>query len=170
HQPQWTTILSDAVAIASYYDAKGNQIYLQTKSTLYHFNFNSKKLDVIDTYDGIDFEPLNFGMIKRSNGMLWAYRKEIHLYNSHLKKETTLAHLAQNPFSLSGKYISCLYESQDGVMWVGTNGFGLNKYNPNTAVFNFIGAFYGAPLSLSENYVSAVYTADDNELYVGTTA
>jgi signal transduction histidine kinase/ligand-binding sensor domain-containing protein len=168
-QKQWTTILNDTRAIAHYYDAKANEIYLQTKSNLYRYNSKIKKLLVIDTYDGIDFDPHNFGMIKRSNGTLWVYRKEIYIYNSTLKREATLAHLAQNPFSLSGKYISCLYESQDGVVWVGTNGFGLNKYNPNTAVFKLTGAFYGAPISLSENYISAVYTADDNELYVGTT-
>lgn len=168
-EDSWTTILEDTLAIANHLDLKNKKIYLQTKFNLYQYDLGIKKLTVIDTYDGIDFEPLNFGMLTRSNGALWVYRKEIYVYNPELNKEVTLTHLAQNPFSISGRYLSCMYESQDGVVWVGTNGLGLNKYNPNTAVFNFIGAFHGAPIAVSENYISAIYTSNDDELYVGTT-
>jgi signal transduction histidine kinase len=53
-------------------------------------------------------------------------------------------------------------------VWVGTNGLGLNKYNPSLSVFNLLGAYPGAPLTLSSNFVTAVYTRDDKLILVGT--
>ncbi len=166
----WIDILKDTLAIANYYDKKSNEIYLQTKSKLYKYDPTKRNLITIDKYRDSEFDSNNFGMIKQNNGKLWVYRKEIYIYDTALIRETTLTHLAQNPFSISGNHLSCIYESQDGVVWVGMNGLGLNKFNPNTSVFNYVGTFYGAPITLSENYISAVYAVNEKDLYVGTIA
>ncbi len=69
---------------------------------------------------------------------------------------------------MSSDYLACIFETRDGVVWIGSNGLGLNKYSPQLSVFNYFGSFPGAPISLSNNFVTSVITKDDNEIYVST--
>jgi len=49
---------------------------------------------------------------------------------------TTFLHDANNPNSLSNNNTFALLESQDGLIWVGTDPGGLNVYDPDTGKFS----------------------------------
>lgn len=164
----WSTIFTDPVGLCVYHHQASDKIYLQTKDALYHFNKHSNKFEVIDEFENEDFEANNFGMLKLSNEELWLYRKVIYVYDKDDHRIAKLRNIPQNPTSLSGDYLSCIFESNDEVVWIGTNGFGLNKYDPVLTIFKYIGNYEATPLTLSHNFVYSVFTDDDNIIYVGT--
>jgi len=165
----WSIIFTDKIGIRVYHHQSSGKIYLQTKSALHKFNEVSGQFDVINKFDANeDFDPYNFGMIKLSNGELWLFRKLIYVYNTKDQRIAEIRNIPQNPTSLSGDYLSCIFESNDNVVWIGTNGFGLNKYDPVLSIFKYVGSFEATPLTLSNNFVYSIFTDDDNTIYVGT--
>lgn len=165
----WSTVFTDNIGVRVYHDQPTDKIYLQTKSALRKFSGANGQFELIDEFPhNEDFDPHNFGMRKLSNGELWLFRKAIYIYDSKDHRITKLSNIPQNPTSLSGDYLTCIFESNDQVVWIGTNGFGLNKYDPVLSIFKYVGSFDGTPLRLSNNFVYSIYTDDDNLIYVGT--
>jgi signal transduction histidine kinase/ligand-binding sensor domain-containing protein len=165
----WSTIFSDDIGLRVYHDQPLGKIYLQTETALRKFNEENGQFERIDEFDkNEDFDANNFGMQKLSNGELWLFRKAIYIYDTKDQRIAKLNNIPQNPTSLSGDYLTCIFESNDQVVWIGTNGFGLNKYDPVLSVFKYVGSFEETPLTLSNNFVYSIYTDDDNLIYVGT--
>lgn len=165
----WSTIFTDKIGLRVYYHQSSGKIYLQTKHALYIFNEVNGQFDIIDQFSSSeDFDASNFGMIKLSNGELWLFRKAIYVYNIEDQRITKISNIPQNPTSLSGDYLSCIFESNDHVVWIGTNGFGLNKYDPVLSIFKYVGNYDATPLTLSNNFVYSIFTDDDTVIYVGT--
>lgn len=70
--------------------------------------------------------------------------------------------------SIPGYWITCLAEDHDGVMWVGTRGAGLGRYNRETESFaNYMPNTVDAN-SLPHSTVTALYTDSDGMLWVAT--
>ncbi len=67
-------------------------------------------------------------------------------------------------------YINSMYTTRDGVVWIGTNGYGLKKYNPQTNRFGLIDTSPNSTYRLSHAYVDAIYTENDTTIYVSTPA
>lgn len=165
----WKVLLTDTVSLFAYVSDGTQEIYFQTKTQLLKYDLLKRNYTYLETFqDSKNFNPDQNGLLKLSTGELWVYRNGLHIYDSQGILQSTLVSIPQNPNSLSGNLISCIYESKDQVVWVGTNGFGLNKYNPQLSVFKYVGAFKDAPLSLSNNFVRSIYTTNDEQVLVGT--
>jgi ligand-binding sensor domain-containing protein len=110
-------------------------------------------------------------VIVLSNGDLWVDLKMgIQVSDSSGKFRQQIPVNTIVPPGSTGTFVSCTYETRDGVVWLGTNGYGLKKYNPQTSRFGYIGASPNAAIHLSHAYVDAIYTSDDTTLYVSTPA
>jgi ligand-binding sensor domain-containing protein len=73
-----------------------------------------------------------------------------------------------NPFSLSDDRVYCLFEDRAGIIWVGTFGGGLNKFNPQTQKFVAYKNNTGDETSISDNRVMAIFEDYRGNLWVGT--
>lgn len=104
-----------------------------------------------------------------SNKQVWVSWGNVSILNSKGKYLNNIAYEKNNPFSLSSDLVTSVYESQDGIIWLGTNGYGLNKLDLNLSRFGYIGAFPNTSISLNEMYTRAIYTPNDTLLYVSTT-
>ena len=70
-------------------------------------------------------------MIEDSLGFLWfGSVGGLHRYDGH--HFTTYRHDPNDSTSLSGNYVERLFLDSKGKIWVGTNGFGLNQFDPVT--------------------------------------
>ena len=81
---------------------------------------------------------------------------------------TIYRHDDSDPGSLRDNYILSLYEDRAGVLWVGTNKGGLNRYDRQTEQFT---AYVNDPNdaeSLSFNAVNAVWEDPAGHLWVAT--
>jgi ligand-binding sensor domain-containing protein len=166
-ETKWKLLLEHPFPIkGSLLDSLG--LFIQTRDGVYKYNQEQNKLELRSplTSDN-SFNGYKQGLIRRANGELWIMHGIISIFDSSFKLKTTLLPVDNNPQSIS-EYLSCLFESKDGVVWVGSNGLGLNKYNPLLSVFNYISKFPGSAFSLDHQFVTSVFTSDDNTLYVGT--
>jgi ligand-binding sensor domain-containing protein len=102
-----------------------------------------------------------------ASGNIWvAADNGIFIYDSSGRLLTSIT-----AFEISTTGVNqakAIYESRDGVIWLGTNGYGLKKYNPQTNQFSYLGSSTTSSLHLSHSYVDAIYTDDDTTVYVTT--
>jgi ligand-binding sensor domain-containing protein len=73
-----------------------------------------------------------------------------------------------NPFSISDDRIYALFESKDGIIWIGTFGGGLNKFDPKKEQFISYANIPGDESSLSDNRVMSIYEDPKGFLWIGT--
>lgn len=80
------------------------------------------------------------------------------------------AHDPDDPTSLSHDNVTTLYEapSEPGVLWIGTEGGGLNRFDPATETFTRYLPDPDDPTSLSGSYVTSLYEDARGHLWVGT--
>lgn len=72
-----------------------------------------------------------------------------------------------DPYSLSDNRVYSIYEDSEGIMWIGTFGGGLNKFDRKTGKF-FAYKTNEDPSSLSDNKVCAVYEDKYGNFWIGT--
>ncbi len=166
---QWKVLFADSISISATISESNNTVYFQNSRQILKYDLQKNSYSTIDEFPMEDsFNPNQNGLVKLSNGELWVYRNRIEIYDTDDVHKITLSAITQDPNRLSGNLISCIYESKDKVVWVGTNGFGLNKYDPQLSIFKYTGAFRDAPLTLSNNYVNTIYSTDDRQILTGT--
>lgn len=73
-----------------------------------------------------------------------------------------------NPFSLSDDRVYTIYEDKDEIIWIGTFGGGLNKFDRNNQQFISYKNIIGDEYSLSDNRVMSIYEDKNGFLWVGT--
>lgn len=73
-----------------------------------------------------------------------------------------------DPTSISDDWVNAIVEDRDGVMWVGTNTGGLNRYDPEREQFTAYEHDSDDSASLSQNCIFAIYPDPSGDLWVGT--
>jgi signal transduction histidine kinase/ligand-binding sensor domain-containing protein len=71
--------------------------------------------------------------------------------------------------SLCHDEVVVIGEDRFGVLWIGTNGGGLDQFFPGTGIFVHYKADANRPNSLSNNFVRAIYEDLSGTLWIGTT-
>ncbi|AXT50259.1 hybrid sensor histidine kinase/response regulator [Aquimarina sp. BL5] len=77
------------------------------------------------------------------------------------------AYNPRDPYSLSKNIVKSLYKDHTGVIWVGTNGGGVNKFDPERKQFNHIKKTSN-PNSLSYDKIRSIFEDSNGSLWVGT--
>lgn len=73
-----------------------------------------------------------------------------------------------DPASLSQNIVTALYKDRTGVLWVGTEGGGLNKYIPANAQFLHYQIGSSDPNDQVNNIITALYEDQARERWIGT--
>ncbi len=164
---KWEFFFNPNSRLYAFYVDHEKELYIRSEEKLWKYDSILDKLDVIGEVSA-DQWPGSHAILKTKDDKLWVAHGGISIYDEHNKFQQQLRHVSQDPNSLSGTFVSEIYETRDGVIWVGTNGLGLNKYDPYRSVFNYIGYFPGAEVTLSDSYITSIYTEDDQNLLVST--
>lgn len=118
----------------------------------------------------------NFGL-SSGNGIYSIYRDKnditwLGLYNGGLnyctdthKKFNSFTHNQQIPASISNNTVMSLLEDDDGRIWVGTDGGGLNEFDVHTGTFRRISCG-----TENVNVIASIEDAGKNQLLIGTWA
>ncbi|QEM10569.1 two-component regulator propeller domain-containing protein [Mucilaginibacter rubeus] len=77
-------------------------------------------------------------------------------------------HDPRDPYSLNSKSIRSIYIDPKGIYWVGTYMGGINKYDKNLTLFNYVQPTELDPYGLRSPIVSSFAQKNDSELYVGS--
>lgn len=125
------------------------------------------------------FTPWRMSDIAHFEGTSWCSRDDGngHLYVGHdgqgmslidLKQRTCRSFTHQDdPHSLSGNIVHCIFIDRDHRVWVGTNN-GLALFHPEQGTFTTFRHEEGNPHSLLSNNVYDIGQADDGRLWVCT--
>lgn len=108
------------------------------------------------------------GISSDGDGHVIIANGKIDIYN--LQGEL-LYNYQYNPFddkSLLYNNATCLEIDDDGIWWIGVNGYGINRYDPNNPSLNVVRQNPGKNLTLSSNFIKSFYTKDDKTIFVAT--
>ena len=94
-------------------------------------------------------------LYKRDKFKKNVFKKPIHYFEGWEK------------YSLSKNVITSLFEDKSGIIWIGTNGGGLNKYNPKQKKFRHYNKTRITG-SLSYNKIRAIYEDRQKNIWIGT--
>jgi ligand-binding sensor domain-containing protein/serine phosphatase RsbU (regulator of sigma subunit) len=113
-------------------------------------------------------QSIVFDILQDGKGFLWFCTQDgLNKYDGY--GFTVYMPDPDNPHSISTNYTSSIYEDQSGILWIGTSGGGLNRFDPATERFTNYQADPGNPGGLGSNYISSVCEDDSGALWVGTT-
>lgn len=77
-------------------------------------------------------------------------------------------HDLNNPQSISSDFIRVIFEDKSGVMWIGTLGSGINKFDRETDTFTHYRANSLLPNCLSNDYIFSIYEDKGGIIWIGT--
>ena len=144
--------------------AHKNQLWIGTNYGLYvksltDSNFNQKA----------DIQSLNQFAIRDitagNHNQLWLATD--HGLASYQPSTGTIRHYSYQSHKadgISGSILNTLYLDQQGILWIGTHGSGLNRFDPKTKVF----IHYNEKHGLSNNAIYAILPDQQGNLWLST--
>ena len=107
------------------------------------------------------------GITQDANGYVWIQAFEgLYKYDGH--QYVVYQHEVSNANSISSNFIVSAFADKDGMMWFGTLGAGLNRFDPVTNKFTHYRHNLNDATSLTNDTVSAIHRDSKGILWVGT--
>jgi ligand-binding sensor domain-containing protein/serine phosphatase RsbU (regulator of sigma subunit) len=101
------------------------------------------------------------------NGFMWFGTQDgLNKYDGYEMK--VFRNNPKDKFSLSNNDILTIYEDKSGILWIGTNGGGLEEYNPSLNKFVHHQNIPGNAASLPGNMVRCIYADAQDILWIST--
>ncbi len=120
----------------------------------------------ISLREGLSLLGVNCGIQDRQ-GYLWIGSHEgLGRYDGY--RFTNFTHDAGDPQSLSHNTVMAIVEDDDGTLWLGTDGGGLDHFDPSAETFAHYRHSPSNPASLSDDRVHAILKSNSGSLWIGT--
>jgi signal transduction histidine kinase/ligand-binding sensor domain-containing protein/AraC-like DNA-binding protein len=104
-------------------------------------------------------------LIQDSRGFVWIGTiNGLHRYDGVNLK--VFRHSPEDPNSMGSNGAMSLFEDRSGTMWVGTNGGGINRYNPEQE--NFTRYINQDDSSTMANWIMSIYEDSQGEFWAGS--
>jgi ligand-binding sensor domain-containing protein len=131
-----------------------------------HASGSTVRFERLSLEDGLSQSSV-YQILQDRKGFLWfATQDGLNRYDGYQFK--VYRHNPQNSGSLSDNFIQAVFLDADGVIWVGTKGGGLNRFDESTDSFeNYIHEEFD-PHSLGHSDVRAITQDSQQRLWVGT--
>ncbi len=140
-----------------------DEALISTNRGLVRYSFHDRRFEAVPVPD----QTYIFGAMRAKNGELWIASNRVLVLSPDASRVLNIfKHDANDVRTLSEDRVRTMYETRDGVMWLATFGYGLNKHNPETRAIKFLNEH--TSIALSSNYISAIYSANDTLVFIGT--
>ena len=107
------------------------------------------------------------GIVQDMQGYMWfATKKGLFRYDGY--RMTSYKHNPADTNSLSTDALDAICIDATGILWIGTLGNGLERFDPSTGIFTHFRPDPKDPESLSSNWIWAVLEDQEGTLWVGT--
>ncbi len=126
----------------------------------------SAKFNRLSLEDGLSQSSVNC-IVQDQQGFLWFGTQDgLNRYDGY--QFTTFQHDDQAPGSIANNFIWALHVDRNGVLWVGTEGGGLDRWNPADDTFTHYRNDSADPFSLINDEIRALDEDRENRLFIGT--
>lgn len=149
-------------------DQNGRLIIATNHGTYHQNNHNHhltfQKVSAVSSQQAIAVDNLGKVWIGTYKGLM---RFEASERNKPIQLETTFVSDVTDPHSLNKNVIRFLYKDRKGIIWVGTNGGGINKFDPERKAF----FHYGNNLKTNGNTYRAIRSILEDSagnIWIGT--
>jgi ligand-binding sensor domain-containing protein len=105
-------------------------------------------------------------MAQDSKGYMWFTGLELYRYDGY--HVVTYKNDPLNANSLSPSRLECIYIDREDIIWLGTFGSGLDRFDPSTGIVTHYPNDPSDASSLSNNFVTVVIEDAEGNLWVGT--
>lgn len=150
---------------------QGNIWFIVNGNAVYKYNVKQKSiLDINKTFklnNALnDYSILNSGQ----DGNLWIGSRtsglvRINTESNHL----SLAKAGKEEQSLKKNFILSMYNSADGITWIGTSGGGVSKFEGDRQGIELFKAFdKNNSDKIFDNMILSIYTENETDYYMGT--
>jgi len=116
--------------------------------------------------EGISMNGLISGITQDSRGHMWFSGPALYRYDGYELK--VFLNDPSNPNSLASNSLESICAGKDGIVWIGTSGFGLDRYDPETGIFTHFRHDPEDASSISHNKITALRVDSDGDLWIGT--
>jgi len=107
------------------------------------------------------------GIVQDGNGYMWlSTKKGLCRYDGY--QMITYKNNALDPNSLASDILECICVDSTGIIWIGTDGAGLDRFDPSTGLFKHFRNNSNVPGSLSADWVNTIMIDRDGILWAGT--
>ncbi len=106
------------------------------------------------------------GMAQDADGYMWFTGVNLYRYDGY--HVTTYKNDPLDSTTISPSRLESIYIDHNGIIWIGTFGSGLDRFDPSTGVFRHFFNVAGDSLSLSNNIVTSIAEDNNGVLWVGT--
>lgn len=107
------------------------------------------------------------------NGTVWftdnRFNQGQFYYSPSTQTIGQIQHIPENPYSIAGNQITCLYIDRFNNLWIGHDNYGISFCNLNKPVFKYTFGYKNAETDLSSNHILSVYEDSNGDLWVATT-
>ncbi len=124
------------------------------------------RFEHLSLQDGVTHNLTNC-MMKDSKGFLW-FGTTYGLARYEGSDYTVFKNDPEDPKSISFDDIVSLFEDKNGNIWIGTNGGGLNKYNPYNGEFARFIYRKDNPNGINDNIIWAICEDKEGNIWLGT--
>jgi len=109
-----------------------------------------------------------YSIAQDQKGFIWftSGRKGLQRYDG--KKLTAFSHNSDNPNSLASNLAFAVSVDSSGQIWVGTLGFGVDRFDPETKKFTHFRHDPKDPASLGNDTVFTIITDRSGNIWIGT--
>lgn len=172
---EYSRLLPESMTRSIYQDpTDGNIIWVGLRlKGLAKLNVAQRKVTVIDELTEPIGLPSNYirAISKDVQNRIWVGTPSgLALIDSNDKVIKVFTHNPANKYSLSSHDISSLFLDNNGVLWIGTLGGGLNRCDTKIPKFGWIHSGSDKNRKLPNNYVWTFLKDSKNRLWVGTDA
>lgn len=149
-----------------------NILWIGTFNGLNKFDISTGRFEVFGINDystGILNNTDILHIAEPENGKLWMLTSEgLFIFDKDKGLLYDYYHEPENPYSLSTNFLWYTYKDKSGIIWVGTQFGGLNKYNPEQSKFTHYKHDEHSINSITGGYVRALLEDREGYIWVGT--
>ena len=156
-----------APLVTSFAERSKDEIYVGTDGG--GLNLYNRKTKLF-THPQLDPEGKGKAILdmEQDGNNLWVgtFRDGLYVFNMQSGKVTR--HFKGGPNDLSGPDIFCIKKDSKGMIWIGTNGQGINVYDPGNQRFTKFSDTVDGNKLLGNAYIRAIEEDKEGNIWIGT--
>jgi ligand-binding sensor domain-containing protein/signal transduction histidine kinase/DNA-binding response OmpR family regulator len=145
------------------------QLLIASKSGLAIFNPKTEHFQTLDQFNNIWITDILFD--DESNVWISTYGQGIFYQSRTIllsQKFQNFSHSIEQRDGLVNDHLLSLYQDPQGVIWIGTDGYGLHRYDKTQNQFGHQKHQNDTPATIGHDFVRAILKDSQNQLWVGT--